>query len=85
MDVRTDLEWVSVEPISGTVGVQDSSRIGVTFQCSESRVYSGALRVLHNDPCQPAVDIPIDLVCEGGIYRYFLPNNACCLYFDDSP
>ena len=85
LDVRTDLDWVAVAPISGTVAAESSGSVDIEFRCSESRVYSGGLRVLHSDPCQPPVDIPIEMLCEGGIYRYFLPNNACCLYFDYDP
>ncbi|MGD9374236.1 MAG: S8 family serine peptidase [Anaerolineae bacterium] len=78
LGVRTDLEWVSVEPVSGTVDIQDSSSIELVFRCSESRMYAGAVRVLHTDPCQAPVELPIELACEGGIYRYFLPFFTGC-------
>jgi hypothetical protein len=61
---QSDLPWVWTDPVTGTVPASNEVRIDVTVHCTETRDYEGTLRVLHNDPCQPPVDVPLVVHCE---------------------
>ena len=60
---QCDLPWVWQDPISGTVSGPGQIEIDVTFDCTETKDYTGTLLVLHNDPCENVVDVPIVLHC----------------------
>ncbi len=63
---QQDIQWVSEDPIAGTVPPQDGQVVDVVFTCAITDVgntYTGTLRVTHNDPCQGSVDIPLELTC----------------------
>jgi hypothetical protein len=51
-------------PLTGTIPGPGVEIIDVTFHCTETQDYTGTLRILHDDPCQEAIDIPIVLHCQ---------------------
>ncbi|MBN2547927.1 MAG: S8 family serine peptidase [Anaerolineales bacterium] len=60
--------WVSAAPISGTVGLTEQLPIQLDFTCTIEdallpQPLQGSLRVIHNDPSQPPVDIALELTC----------------------
>ncbi len=61
---RCDLPWVWEDPITGTIPGPGMIEIDVTFHCTETRDYTGTLRIFHNAPCTNSVDVPIMLQCQ---------------------
>jgi hypothetical protein len=57
------LPWVSEDPISATMPGLSEMPIDVSFHCTEITNYEGALQILHSDPCQPPIEVPIVLHC----------------------
>ena len=62
------LSWVSATPISGTIGLSEKQPIRLDFTCTledalQPQPLQGYLRVIHNDPSQPPVDISLELSC----------------------
>lgn len=62
------LEWVSTDPISGTISASGDQRVDVTFTCTttatqQTQPLHGTLRVLHNDPCEAPVDVDLTFFC----------------------
>ena len=61
-----DLDWVSTDPVTGTIPGLEEQVVDVIFHCTPDQqglILSGVLRVNHNDPCEDPVDIPIELTC----------------------
>jgi hypothetical protein len=58
-----DIPWLTVDPISGTVPAGGSLWVDVTFDATgmASGVYTGTLRILHNDPLIGEVTIPVKM------------------------
>ena len=75
LDLLPALDWVTVEPPTGTVPALDTMTVDVTFLCTETKVYTGTLRILHNAPCDDPVDVPIELHCVATppLSYYYLP------------
>ena len=62
-DPMVDLPWVSEDPIAGTIPGPGELEIDVTFHCTEAGDHGGTLRIVHNDPCEEPIDVPILIHC----------------------
>ncbi|MGD9317501.1 MAG: hypothetical protein PVG56_11740 [Anaerolineae bacterium] len=58
-----DLPWVSEDPITGTIPPLSEVLVDVTFHCAGVGDEAGTLTILHDDPCQPPIAVPIRLHC----------------------
>jgi hypothetical protein len=63
------LDWVDTSVVTGTVPSGSELNIDVTFTCNMSHTLEpqpmmGTLRILHNDPCQPAIEVDLSLICQ---------------------
>ena len=60
------IDWVSVNPISGTVPMTSSVSVDVTFDSSgyAAGVYTGTLCVNSNDPINPVVPVPLAMTVQ---------------------
>jgi hypothetical protein len=58
-----DLPWVSEDPISGTISPLSEALVDVTFHCAEPGDHTGTLVVVHDDPCEDPIALPIRLHC----------------------
>ena len=59
----SDLPWVWEDPSSGTIAGPGQARVDVGFHCTQIGDYEGGLQILHGDPCQPPIEVPIVLHC----------------------
>ncbi len=61
-----DIPWLSLNPVSGTVGAAGTMPVEVNFDSTglEPGVYTGTLRVLHNDPLTGEMLVPVQLTIE---------------------
>jgi hypothetical protein len=59
----SDLPWASEDPISGTIPGLSEVLVDVSFHCTEIGDHEGLLEILHDDPCQPPIEVPIVLHC----------------------
>jgi hypothetical protein len=66
-DAPSDLDWVSVDPLTGTTGAGLSTVLDVTFDSTgkSAGVYTGTLCVNSNDLTDPLVEVPLSLVVVG--------------------
>ena len=63
-ETPSDLTWVGVDPITGTIPGPGMTDVDVTFLCTETRDYTGTLHVIHDDPCETTpITVPIVLHC----------------------
>lgn len=62
-DIPSDLPWVTVNPISGTVPAVSSTSVDVTFDSTgyAAGVYTGTLCANSNDPINPVVSVPLTM------------------------
>ena len=62
-----DIPWVSLDPLTLTVEPANSQFIDLTFDSSglEPGVYTGTLKVLHNDPLTDPILIPLKMTVAG--------------------
>lgn len=60
----SDAPWLSVEPVSGTVGIDGTAELTVTVDSTglEAGVYEAIVVVQTNDPDQRAMSVPVTLV-----------------------
>jgi len=58
-----ELLWVSEDPVSGIIPGLSEAPVDVNFHCTEIGEYEGGLQILHGDPCQPPIEVPIVLHC----------------------
>ena len=58
-----DLPWVWEDPLIGTIPALGEIPVDVSLHCTQISEYEGGLQVLHNDPCQPPIEVPIVLHC----------------------
>jgi hypothetical protein len=67
---RTDwLPWVTEDPVSGTL-TSGAQTVAVTFTCDittsqQTQPLQGALRVVHDDPCQESLPVDLTFYCIG--------------------
>jgi hypothetical protein len=59
----SDLPWVWEDPITGTIPGLSEVSVDVSFHCTEIADHEGVLQILHSDPCQPPIEVPIVLHC----------------------
>ena len=64
------IDWVETDIVTGTVAPEQAQPVRVTFTCTHTATellqpLDGALRILSNDPCQEAVEIPLQFFCSG--------------------
>jgi hypothetical protein len=62
-----DIPWVWTDPISGIIPSGTEVILDVTFHCTRTGDLEGVLEILHNDPCQDSVAVPILLHCEAPV------------------
>ena len=63
-EMPSDLTWVGVDPITGTIPGPGTADVDVTFLCTETKDYTGTLHVIHDDPCEiTPITVPITLHC----------------------
>ncbi len=58
-----DIPWVAEDPISGTIPGLSSQQIDIMLTCEEAGTFTGTLGISHNDPCQPPVEVSLELYC----------------------
>jgi PKD repeat protein len=61
-----DIPWVWEDPISGTVPPTSTQLVDVSFMCTITdvgQILTGTLRVFHNDPCEPPIDVMLEFFC----------------------
>jgi hypothetical protein len=63
LETGFDLPWVWEDPITGTMPALSETPIDVSFHCTAIGDCEGGLQILHNDPCQPSIEVPIVLHC----------------------
>jgi len=58
-----DIPWLILDPVTGTVAADSSLVVDVTFDATDlsAGVYTGTVRVLHNDPLVGNIDLPVTL------------------------
>jgi uncharacterized repeat protein (TIGR01451 family) len=63
---ESDAPWLSVEPISGTVGAYGSQVLSVTFDATglQPGDYTTELVLLSNDPLTPLVSLPVTMTVQ---------------------
>ncbi len=71
------LSWVTVSPISGTIGSNLSQAIQVDFTCTltdslQAQPLTGVLHVTHNDPTRGPVDVNVQMSCYSTVPSYAL-------------
>ncbi len=59
-----DVPWLTVQPLTGTIGGPGTARIDLAIGCPAPGQYAGALKVLHNDPTTKTLQIPVTLTCK---------------------
>ena len=65
-----DVPWLSVSPITGTVGSGGSHLVDVTFTCTitdaqQAQPLMAQLQIRSNDPCESRVNVDVELYCTG--------------------
>ncbi len=65
-----DVPWISVAPITGTVGAGSAQLVDVTFTCTitdaqQAQPLLAQLQIRSNDPCQPRATVDVELYCTG--------------------
>ncbi len=58
-----DLPWLTAQPLSGTVAGTGAVEVTVTLDCPASGLYTGALKVFHNDPTTGTLSVPVQVNC----------------------
>jgi subtilisin family serine protease len=76
--VEMNIPWLSLDPVSGTVPIAGTMPVEVTFDATglETGIYTGTLRILHNDPLGGEVLIPVTMHVEQAVepaYLIYLP------------
>jgi subtilisin family serine protease len=69
-----DIPWLWLDPVSGTVPILETLPVSVTFDATllAPGIYTGTLRMLHNDPLLGKVEVPVTLHVDAP-YHYYLP------------
>jgi subtilisin family serine protease len=64
-----DIPWLSLDPVSGTVPIAGTMVVDVTFDSTglATGIYTGTLRILHNDPLTGEVLIPVTMHVEPAV------------------
>lgn len=79
-DIPSDIPWLSVTPITGTIAGGASTNASVIFDATglSAGVYTGTLCLNSNDPLTPLVTVPLTLTVEG------VPTYGVALSADDA-
>jgi hypothetical protein len=67
--------WISVDPITGTVPTDSSIPVQVTFDSDgmQPGVYTTTLSLASNDPINPLVSIPVRMEVIEAPYHFYVP------------
>jgi hypothetical protein len=60
---EADVPWVWEDPFSGTIPGPGELPIDIRFDCPEIGDHEAGLQIVHGDPCQPPIEVPIVLHC----------------------
>lgn len=65
-----DVPWISVAPVTGTIGAGNAQLVDVTFTCTiteaqQAQPLLAQLLINSNDPCQPRATVDVELYCTG--------------------
>ena len=68
-ELDSDVPWLSIDPISGTVPANDSINVQVTFDTTDllPDIYTTTLFLSSNDPLIPLAEIPITMTVTGEV------------------
>ncbi|HOT91603.1 MAG TPA: S8 family serine peptidase [Anaerolineae bacterium] len=58
-----DLPWLTAHPLSGTVAGPGTLEVAVTLDCPAPGLYTGTLKVFHNDPAAGTLNVPVQVAC----------------------
>lgn len=65
-----DVPWLAVSPVTGTVPVEGSHLVDVTFTCTitdaqQAQPLLAQLQIRSDDPCEPRVAVDVEMYCTG--------------------
>ncbi len=65
--LEPDIPWLSEDPTSGTILPGDCEVVDVTFDSTGlvPATYNGTLEITSNDPDEPVIDVPVELIVIG--------------------
>ncbi|MBI1882662.1 MAG: S8 family serine peptidase [Chlamydiae bacterium] len=61
LDSKTDFNWLSVQPATGTLTANQSSTVTLTYTAVSSGTYKGAILIKSNDPAKPSTTLSLEL------------------------
>ncbi|MCB8916396.1 MAG: proprotein convertase P-domain-containing protein [Ardenticatenaceae bacterium] len=67
-DTPSDIPWLSLNPTAGSTAAGGTTTVDVTYDSTgyAAGTYSGLLCVNSNDPDTPLVEVPVEMIVEGG-------------------
>jgi hypothetical protein len=66
----TPLPWLTEDPAAGTIPPLGNMEIGLELSCGAAGTSSGMLWLEHDDPCEPPMEIAIELHCVDDLMFY---------------
>ena len=61
--VWTNMPWCGQDPVQATIIGNGFMDFDISYWCTNVGVYTCSLHIVHNDPCQETIEIPVEINC----------------------